>query len=383
MHVLTDTNIGGAGTLLCNQLATFDRTHFCFTVVLPRGSRLVERIAALPLPCHILYTTHGIDRSADLKAISEYTHIFRTHHPDIVHTHASLAARIAARVSRVPVCIHTRHCVFPLTTYQKTPLYRVVFRNINKLLSDGVIAVADAAKEQLVELGMDADDIRVIINGVQPLRACSEEEKAHLRQSLAIPQDAFVIGMVARLEEYKGQSTLLSSIKQLLGREPRAPIYAVLCGDGAYRSNLEMQAEQLGISDRIRMVGFCRDIAPYYGIMDININASYGTETSSLALSEGMSVGVPAIASDFGGNPYMIRDGYNGLLSPAKDSTALTDALLKVYRDRDLLHTFGENAHRFYVKHLTARGMTEQMEALYRTLYQQKKHSRHPASASL
>jgi glycosyltransferase involved in cell wall biosynthesis len=189
--------------------------------------------------------------------------------------------------------------------------------------------------------------------------------------------------MVARLEEYKGQSTLLSSIKQLLGREPHAPIYAVLCGDGAYRSNLEMQAEQLGISDRIRMVGFCRDIAPYYGIMDINVNASYGTETSSLALSEGMSVGVPAIASDFGGNPYMIRDGYNGLLFPAKDSTALTDALLKVYRNRDLLRTFGENAHRFYAKHLTARGMTEQMEALYRTLYQQKKHGRHPASASL
>ena len=143
------------------------------------------------------------------------------------------------------------------------------------------------------------------------------------------------------------------------------------------------QAGRLGILDRVRFVGFCNDVAPYYGIMDININASFGTETSSLALSEGMSVGVPAIASDFGGNPYMIRNGYNGLLFPAKDAASLARALLTLYRDRNLLHTLGDNARAFYNKHLTARTMAKQMEDYYRTLLEQKKRGRHRASAAL
>ena len=383
MHVLTDTNIGGAGTLLCNQLASFDRTHFSFTVVLPRGSRLAERIAALPLPCHILYTDHGADRSADRKAISEYAHIFRMHRPDIVHTHASLSARIAARICRVPLCIHTRHCVFPLTPRQKTPLSRLAYRSVNRLLSDGVIAVADAAKAQLIELGMAAKDVRVIVNGVHPLRHCSDEETEALREQLVIPKGAFVIGMVARLEEYKGQSTLLDALNLALQDQPDAPLYVLLCGDGSQHAALCDQAARLCISDRVRMVGFCHDVAPYYAIMDVNVNASSGTETSSLALSEGMSVGIPAIASDFGGNPYMIRDGYNGLLFPTKDAKALAAALLRVYRDRALLQRLGKNALDFYTAHLTARSMTEQMEDYYRTLYQKKKHGRHSASAAL
>ena len=383
MHVLTDTNVGGAGTLLCNQLATFDRTHFTFTVVLPRGSRLAERIAALPLPCHLLYTDHGADCSSDWQAIGEYAHIFRTHRPDIVHTHAALSARIAAKLCRVPLCIHTRHCVFPLTARQTKPIYRAAFRTANKLLSDGVIAVADAAKEQLIELGMSAGDIRVIVNGVQPLRICAEEEKARLRRDLHLPENAFVVGMVARLEDYKGQSTLLSAIKLALQAEADAPLYAVLCGEGSGKDALLQQAARLGISDRLRLPGFCSDVAPYYGIMDVNVNASYGTETSSLALSEGMSVGVPAIASDFGGNPYMIRNGYNGLLFPAKNAEALSKALLTLYRDRTLLHTLGENARSFYAEYLTARGMTKQMEDYYRALYEQKKRGRHKASAAL
>ena len=263
------------------------------------------------------------------------------------------------------------------------PIYRAVFRQANRLLSDGVIAVAAAAKEQLITLGMDAEDIRVIINGVQPLRICCEEEKVRLRQQLGLPSDAFVIGMVARLEKYKGQSTLLSALQCARQAAPDAPLYVVLCGDGADRSALEQQAASLGIGEHVRFAGFCTDVAPYYAIMDVNVNASYGTETSSLALSEGMSVGVPAVASDFGGNPYMIRDGHNGLLFPTKDADALAEALLTLYRDRTFLQTLGKNARAFYREHLTARGMTEQMEDYYRTLYEQKKRGRRKTPAAL
>jgi glycosyltransferase involved in cell wall biosynthesis len=334
MHVLTDTNIGGAGTLLCNQLATFDRTQFCFTIVLPRGSHLAKRLAALPLPCHLLYTDHGADRSADWKSIGEYIRIFRAHRPDIVHTHAALSARVAARVCRVPVCIHTRHCVFPLTARQTSSLYRAAFRTANHLLSDGVIAVADAAKSQLIALGMREDDIRVIINGVQPLRTCSEEETAALRRRLDIPKTAFVIGMVARLEPYKGHATLLDALATLLKAEPHAPIYAILCGDGSQRAALEAQATELGISDHVRFAGFCADVAPYYAIMNVNVNASSEIGIKVVKLKKSVAFKSGYLCSEKLGGVCKIYGEAGGIYS--------------VLRTKDKLSLFHSVKARFY-----------------------------------
>ena len=111
--------------------------------------------------------------------------------------------------------------------------------------------------------------------------------------------------------------------------------------------------------------GFSDDVAPYYGIMDLNLNCSWGTETSSLALSEGMSVGVPAVATTYGGNPYMITEGVNGLLVPEKDAPAMARAILRLEDDRDLLARLSDGARRMYREKFTARVMTEQLEALY------------------
>lgn len=376
MHVLTDTNIGGAGTLLCNQLAAFDLADFSFAVVLPRNSALISRLSALPHPPRLFFTAHGQDRSADPHAVSEYLRLFRTYRPDIVHTHAALSARIAAKLAHIPCCIHTRHCVFPLSPRQQNALYRMAFRSVNHYLSDGIIAVAHAAKEQLCDLGLKESDIRVIINGVNPVRRSTSAEVEEVRRSLNLPSDAFIVGMMARLEDYKGQSTLLNAAARCLAEPDGEKIYILLCGDGSKKDELLSQAQHLGIEDHLRLVGFCEDVAPMYALMDVNVNASYGTETSSLSLSEGMSVGIPAIASTFGGNPYMVRAGYNGLLFPPKDDKKLAGAVLTLYRHPDRLLVMGQNAEKFYHAHLTARNMADQMADYYREQWQKKQKSR-------
>jgi glycosyltransferase involved in cell wall biosynthesis len=131
------------------------------------------------------------------------------------------------------------------------------------------------------------------------------------------------------------------------------------------------------------MVGFVEDVAPYYGLMNVNVNASYGTETSSLALSEGMSLGIPAVASTYGGNTYMVRDGVNGLLFPPHDSTALRHALLRLLQDEPLREQLSLGARTFFEQHLTARAMTEQLEAFYLELWQRKTAKKSSRSAML
>ena len=99
--------------------------------------------------------------------------------------------------------------------------------------------------------------------------------------------------------------------------------------------------------------------------MDLNLNCSWGTEATSLALAEGMSAGVPAVATTYGGNPCMIEDGKNGLLVPEKDPGAMAAAILSLIDDPARLADLSAAARRVYAEKFTARAMTEQLEAMY------------------
>ena len=361
MHILTDTNIGGAGTLLYNTMVCGDASRFDYVVVLPKGSRLIERF--LPLSCRVVTVDCGQDRSIEWGALGEYIRVIREVRPDILHTHAALTARLAGRLCRVPVCIQTRHCVFPLSSWQKNALFRLAFRIGSRLLSDRVIAVAEAAKENLLLLGMDERQIEVIINGVLPIRSCEQDEIEALRGAWGVDASHFVVGMPARLEEYKGQETVIRATA--LCRDTAPELRVLLIGDGSQEDRYRELAKKLDVEDRVMFTGFVSDMAPYYALMDLGVNASFGTETSSLSLSEGMSAGVPALASNYGGNPRMINVGINGFLFPPRDEKALANLLLLLYRDRQLLEDLSKGARRLYSEKFTADAMVQQLEGLY------------------
>jgi len=365
LNVLTDSNIGGAGRLLVNYLHNFDRTRFDSAVVLPKDSRLIPAVRAEGYD--VIETEYGRDKSWDRRAVGELRRIIRDYRPDIVHTHSSLSARVAAWQCGVPARFYTRHCAFEpsrkLTTFPGKQLNGLM----NRVLSTDIVAVAEAAKQNLTDTGVPEKLITVIINGVEPLRETSPEENDALRNELGIGWEDFVCGIVARLEDYKGHSYLLESAKTVLASHPGAVFLIV--GEGTERERLEKQAAESGIAGQVIFTGFCDDVAPYYGIMDLNLNCSWGTETSSLALSEGMSVGVPAVATTYGGNPYMITEGVNGLLVPEKDAPAMADAILRIMDDPELLKRLSDGARRLYREKFTARAMTEQLEALYEAAY--------------
>ena len=111
--------------------------------------------------------------------------------------------------------------------------------------------------------------------------------------------------------------------------------------------------------------GFVNDVAPYYNIMNLNLNCSIGTETSSLALSEGMSLSIPAIATTYGGNPFMITDGVNGFLVPERDPAAMAEKI----ENPSLYEKLSKGAYEMYEKKFTASAMTRQLEELYEKSY--------------
>jgi len=361
LNILSDSNIGGAGRLLVHYLRNFDRARFDGWVALPKGSALIPAVRETGFP--VIELEYGADQSWDRRSVGELRRVIRELRPDIVHCHSSLSGRVAAWLEHVPGRFYTRHSVFPpskkLTTFPGKQLNGL----LNRVLSTDIVAVAEAAKKNLTDTGVPADMITVIINGVEPLREVTPAECEALRDALGVGRDDFVCGIVARLEDYKGHSYLLETAKTVLAARPATDFLIV--GDGSQADALKKQAEDLGITGNVLFTGFTDDVAPYYGIMDLNLNCSWGTEATSLALAEGMSAGVPAVATTYGGNPCMIEDGVNGLLVPEKDPGAMAAAILSLIDDPARLADLSAAARRVYAEKFTARAMTEQLEAMY------------------
>jgi len=175
----------------------------------------------------------------------------------------------------------------------------------------------------VVEMGIDTQKISVIINGSCALRKIDDKEKKVLRTKLGISDKTAVLVFCARLEKCKGHEWFMNAVKCLCDKN--VDFKALIVGDGSQREALIKLCRKLGVFDKVIFCGFSNDVAPFMNIADININCSIGTETSSLSLSEGMSLGLPAVVSDYGGNPYMVRHGVNGFVCTQGDYLKMSE----------------------------------------------------------
>lgn len=361
LNILSDSNIGGAGRCLINYLKNCDRETFEIAVVLPENSRLEPEVTALGF--RVIPVAGIAEKSFSLKAIGVLKQVIRRERPQIVHTHGSLSGRIAARQCGARV-VYTRHSAFPVPSYlQKGPGHWLNGR-FNSHYAHRIIAVSPACQQNLLDSGVPAAKITVMMNGVDPVPRASAQRCQALRQELGIPEGCFTAGILARLEPYKGHQTLLEAadILKKQGRDFRI----LIGGSGPEEENIRQTIQKLDLSDRVLFLGFVENVSEVLSLLDVQLNCSYGTEASSLALIEGMSLGLATIASDYGGNPYQVADGVTGLLFPARDSTALAARLGQLMDDRELLKNLQKNAKNTYETQYTGEIFAQNIESVYR-----------------
>ncbi len=368
VEAISDTNIGGAGILLLTRLKHCDKRRLSYHVIIPKGSALRERLRELDVTAWEVDT--GQDRSFSVSAVPQYVSFLRRIKPTLVNCHGNLSCRVAAWLCGIPCRVYTRHCAYPPPVWQTRFPGKWILGHAQTLLSSHILAVAEAAKENLTQTGVDPSRITVIINGTEPLSLLSEEERRERRIDLGIPEDAIVVGICARLEPCKGHRHFLEAAERLWKRSERYRF--LIIGDGSLAKELKTWCFAHQMEHAVIFTGFVGDVAPYFNVMDINVNCSVGTETSSLALSEGMSLGIPAVVSDYGGNPYMVRHEENGLVYPQGRADLLAYSIARLAGDRALYERLSQNAKRRFIEELNAEQMTKSTEAFYRTILREK-----------
>ncbi len=368
LNVISDLNIGGAGKCILQFCKNYNQKEFEISVVVPKGSELIKELSKTP--AKVIEIDGLKNKSLDIKSLFSLIKIIKNEKPDIVHTHASSIARLAARIAGHCKIIYTRHSVFPVSDRIKKGIGRWFYKSTNEFLADKIIAVAEAAKENLTDGGISENKIEVVLNGVEKLDKISEKEKEKLRVKYNIEKDEKVIGILARLEKVKGHEYFIDMAKIILDAGVKAKF--LIIGTGTEENVLREKVKEMHLEDKIIFTGFVKDVKNLVNLLDIQVNCSYGTEATSLALLEGMSIGVPAVVTDYGGNPGVIQNGENGFLVPIKSPHETAEAVMKILNDDTLKNDMQRKCLEIFEEKFTANVYTKNIERVYEEVKEEK-----------
>ncbi len=256
---------------------------------------------------------------------------------DVVHAHmprASVPGSILARLARVPVVISHEHGS-AITGKRIRPF---LDRHVVARLSTVILVVSDWDRRQLIELErIPAERIAILHNGI----ASPPEAGPDIRPGMSLGPDDRLIGAVGRLYPEKAYDDLIRAVALLDGSV--GPVTCAIVGIGPEERTLRGLIDQLGVGDRVRLVGRRRDVSDFVRALDVAVMCSR-REGSPLALLEYMAGAAPIVATAVGGVPEAVQDGVTGLLVAPSDPAALARAIARVLGDRELARRLGEAA---------------------------------------
>ena len=360
LNIISDTNIGGAGRCLINFLRYYDRSRYEVKVVLPENSQLRPEVEKLDTP--VIEVPGMGDRSFSLEAVRALRKVIRAEQPAIVHTHGAMSGRIAAKGTGAKI-VYTRHSAFPVPDRIRKNPGRWVNKTVNEFFANRIIAVSPACAENLTDGGISPDLIDTMLNGVEAVARVPDRELTSLREQYGIAPGDFVLGIMARIEDYKGHLYIVDAVRQLA--DEGRPVKLIIAGEGAFEPTVRRHVQELGLEDRVIFAGFVRNVAPILSLLDVQLNASYGTEASSLAMIEAFSMGIPVVASDYGGNPWMVDVGEAGYLFPSRDSTAMARCIVRLMDEPETLAYMKRRAAEIYSQRFTGEIFARNVEAVY------------------
>ncbi len=354
--VITRGEAGGAQVHVVD-LVTALRDRVDFTVAVGEAGFLPDALGALGVAVHLLPALQReISLGPDLAAVGALRALIRAVRPHLVHTHstkAGLLGRVAARMEGVPA-VHTAHAwsfsdgIPWRRKAMAVPLEAMAGRITARFV---VVSAADREVGLRYRVARDAQ-VRIVHNGVvdSPLRARPDGPETP------------VLTMVARMAAPKDHLLLLRALAGV-----PLPWRLRLVGDGPDRAEVEATIRDLGLGDRVELLGVRRDVAELLAASHIGVLVSR-QEGFPLVVLEAMRAGLPVVASDVGGIREAVTPGVTGLLVARGDEAGLRVALTALIADGDLRRRMGDAGRAAYEARFTVGHMVAGTAAVYAEL---------------
>lgn len=228
--------------------------------------------------------------------------------------------------------------------------------------ADRIVAVSHSQKQRLTRLLISPQKIAVVHNAIE-LERFAGIEAASLKQRFGFPSDAVVVVAGGRFSREKGQKDLVEAAGRAIRKNNR--IKVVMFGHGPDFDLIISQIRSLGMQEAIVCPGHERNLLGYLKSADMLVNPSLSEGLPNIIL-EAMALGVPVVATAVGGVPELIQHELNGLLVPAQDSIALSEAILQMAAAGETRARFRSAALETLARSFTFKGQLDALQDLYR-----------------
>lgn len=354
----TEASCGWGGQeirILTEAQGLIERGHEV-ELICPASARIFSEAPRFGVPVRSL----AIGRK-NLAGLLAMRHFLQAEHFDVINTHSStdswLAALACQTLKHPPALVRTRHISAPISGNLST-------RWLYATATSHIATTGEALRAQLLaRLPLDPAKIVSVPTGVDTRRFCpvSAAERSAQRLALGLPDDLPIVGIVATLRSWKGHRYLIQAFAQGLAQQARL----IIVGEGPQYEALQAQVTQLGLAERVRLVGGQQDVVPWLQAFDVFALPSYANEGVPQALMQAMACGLPAVTTAIGAIPELARQGETAMVVPTEDVDALHAAVRQLLCDAALRDQLGQAARQLVVEAHGRDRMLDRMEALF------------------
>lgn len=359
MHVVVYTDSAGVGgaEISLGHLVRTAPPEIELTVVGVSSPVVEAVVAGRPLAPRSVLPAQGI------AAWWSHWQTFNRLRPDLIHLNlctpwAGTIGLVAAL--GVPRARVVRVDQLPLRT---TGFWTWLWVRLPSLRVDAHVAVGEASSRRMEDFyALGRHTVVSIPNGVPDLATL-----AFTPSPLA---DGWLqLGSVGRLDPMKGQDVLLQALAQV------ERIQLVILGEGAFRPQLEQLVDELGLQNRVQLVGWVEQPQAYLKTFDVIAQPSR-SEGFPLTVVEAMLAARPIVATRVGSVAEAITDGESGLLVEKEDVAGLANALRRLRDEPHLRQQLGQRARAIATARFTDIHMADQYKTLWQAVLAQPRKPR-------
>ncbi len=359
LFVHHSNDLYGADIVLLQTLRGLDRSRYAPFVVLPddcAGSGgLAGELEKLGVPYN--FTPLAILRRKYLHparlplyffrfllAVGVLIRIIRRKQVNLVHSNtlAVCSGAVAARLTRTPHVWHVHEMLV-----RPAPVRRAL-HFLAPRMSSTVVCISEAVRQHVLKDEPAAGGkLAVVHNGLPLENFVPVSDGSSIRREFGIAAGAPLVGMVGRINHWKGQLVLVCAAKSVLASFPDANflvVGSVFADEVRHLDRLREEVLQAGIEDRFILSDFRRDVPEILAALDVYVHPALLPEPFGLVVIEAMAAAKPVVATAHGGPLEMIEDGVSGYLVPPADPGALAEKISACLADLESSREMGRRA---------------------------------------
>lgn len=368
VHVVYRLDTGGMEKILLSVINSTKELYRHAVICLAGYGAMRDQIEDATVTCFTLDKKPGKDWMHYVR----YWRLLRALKPDLVHSYniGTLDLVPVAWLAGVRRVTHAEHGRDWTDPHGNNPRYLRLRRWMAPLIRRYIAVSPDLQDWLIHSAGIRPDKVVYIPNGIDLTKFKVAHRRPRLRKLLAdfASPDTVLVGNVARLDKVKDHIGLISAFKILCDRTDQSQFDCrlIIAGEGPQREELVRHIAQLGMTERIHLLGNRDDVHELLAACDVFALSSMA-EGMPLTLLEAMAASLPVVSTNVGGIAFVVEDGKTGVLVAPSDPEVFADALRIYVNDEKLRHQHGDAGY----KRVVAKFGLDKMISAYVSLYDQ------------